>query len=34
VLVVAGLSPEFADAPATVRITRLGTAERLAVPER
>lgn len=34
VLVVAGLSPELADAPATVRITRLGTAERLAVPER
>ncbi len=34
VLVVAGLSPEVADAPATVRITRLGTAERLAVPER
>jgi hypothetical protein len=34
VLMVAGLSPEFADAPASVRIARLGTAERLAVPER
>lgn len=33
VLVIAGLSPEFADAPASVRITRLGAAERLAVPE-
>lgn len=33
VLVIAGLSPEFADAPATVRITRLGTAERLEPPE-
>jgi hypothetical protein len=32
VLVVAGLSPEFADAPATVRITRLGTAERVEPP--
>jgi 2-keto-4-pentenoate hydratase len=34
VLVVAGLSPAVADAPVTARITRLGTAERLAVPER
>lgn len=34
VLMVAGLSPAFADAPATVRIARLGTAERLAVPQR
>jgi len=33
-LVVAGLSPAVADAPVTARITRLGTAERLAVPER
>lgn len=34
VLVAAGLSPAFADAPVAVRITRLGGAERLAVPER
>jgi 2-keto-4-pentenoate hydratase len=33
-LVVAGLSPAVADVPVTARITRLGTAERLAVPER
>lgn len=32
VLAIAGLSPEFADVPATARITRLGAAERLAPP--
>jgi hypothetical protein len=32
VLVIAGLSPEFADAPATARIARLGRAERSPPP--